>query len=234
MEELKHQLEEERRRSRRRSSVLFAMLLVAIAGWAGPALSRTMVPYVFSPNTPARASEINANFAALASAIDDQAAILNMRIDAVEARNSSLVPAGTIAFFATSVCPIGWTYFSPATGRFIVGTSTIRTVGGTVGEAMTDLEERTHRHSIAHRHEWSSFNSANRIWQSYTSSAAGSARSVLVNWGSGIGNNSGRFPLEYTEGSGSLYTGDPSIQESGEAGTGTIAPYLQLLACQKD
>lgn len=230
IEELKTELERERRRSR---GLWLLTVVIVVIGWAGPALSRTTVPYIFSPNTPARASEINANFATLAGAIDDVDASLTQRLQALEARNDSLVPTGAIAFFAADHCPAGWTAHTDAEGRFIVGAHRSGTIGGTVGDAMNDLQNLAHSHTIAHRHEWAHYISGTRTWSSYNSATPGASRITIVDWGSGIGNNSGRFPLEFETGAGSLYTGDPSIASSGAATTSDIAPYLQLLACRK-
>lgn len=223
-------------RRKRRRAWMVAVIAVVLA-WATPALSRTTVPYIFSPNTPARASEINANFAAVANAIDAVDTVTDARLDALETRLSAVesrddfVPSGTIAFFGTAACPAGWSEHAGSRGRYIVAMPAGGTVNGTIGSPMSNRQDRTHDHSIAHRHEWANFNSGNRAWQSYRSTTGG--RSVIVDWGGGIGNNSGRYPLEYETGSGSLYTGDPTTSNSGAASTSDIAPYIQLLACQK-
>lgn len=226
---LKTELERERRKRRR--AWLFAIAVIAMS-WAGPALSVTQVPYIFSPNTPARASEINANFAALANAIDSVEAMVQARLSALETR-PDFVPAGTIAFFATAICPAGWTAYQPLEGRYVVGVTQGGSTEEAMGIALSDLEDREHIHSISHRHEWSHYNSGTRTWSSFKSANLGTSRSLIADWGSGIGNNSGRYPLEYEEGEGSLYTGDPTVAQSGVAKASDIAPYIQLLACQR-
>ena len=98
------------KRERRNRRVWMAATIAVVLAWATPALSRTRIPHIFAPNTPARASEINANFAAVADAIDT----VDMRVDDLAARLNAVegrddfVPSGTIAFFATTECPAGW------------------------------------------------------------------------------------------------------------------------------
>lgn len=233
--EANEELERERRKRRRAWTV--AAIAVVLA-WTAPAFSLTTVPYIFSPNTPARASEINANFAAVASAIDSVDTVTDARLDALETRLSAVetrddfVPTGTIAFFGTAACPPGWSEHAGSRGRYIVAMPSAGTVNGTVGSPMSNRQNLSHNHSISHRHEWARFNAGNRQWSTYLSTTPGSGRSVIVDWGGGIGNNSGRFPLESNR-TASLFTGDPTTANSGAASTSDIAPYIQLLACQK-
>jgi hypothetical protein len=51
-------------------------------------------------------------------------------------------------FFNDDQCPPGWTEFALARGRYIVGAVTIDGIGLTVGEALSDGEERIHDHLI--------------------------------------------------------------------------------------
>ncbi len=57
-------------------------------------------------------------------------------------------PSGLIAYFATT-CPTGWTEYTAARGRVVVGVPSAGTVAGTVGTAFTNLEDRTHSHSYS-------------------------------------------------------------------------------------
>ncbi len=71
---------------------------------------------------------------------------------------SSSIPANLVAYFngAVASIPSGWTEFTAARGRVIVGVPLSGTVGGTVGSALTNLENQTHAHTyttvIAHTH----------------------------------------------------------------------------------
>jgi len=60
--------------------------------------------------------------------------------------------AGIIALF-DGPCPSGWTEYTAAQGRVIVGVPAGGTVGATVGTALTDREDRTHTHTTPeHKH----------------------------------------------------------------------------------
>jgi len=60
-----------------------------------------------------------------------------------------LSPAGMVAFFpGLSSCPTGWVAATSVEGRMIVGTTTAANIGGTVGSALGDLEDRTHAHGF--------------------------------------------------------------------------------------
>ena len=70
----------------------------------------------------------------------------------------STAPANLIAYFngAVASIPSGWTEFTAARGRVIVGVPLSGTVGGSVGAAATDLEAlaRSHTHTgPSHQHE---------------------------------------------------------------------------------
>ena len=72
----------------------------------------------------------------------------------VHTSSSSKVPSGLIGYFATT-CPTGWTEYTAARGRVVVGTPLSGTNAGTVGTAYTNLEDRTHTHipsSTSHSH----------------------------------------------------------------------------------
>jgi hypothetical protein len=51
------------------------------------------------------------------------------------------VPAGLLAF-TTGTCPSGWAEYTPARGRYLVGLPVGGTNGGTVGTALTPVENR--------------------------------------------------------------------------------------------
>ncbi len=65
------------------------------------------------------------------------------------------IPANVIAYFngAVASIPSGWTEFTAARGRVIVGVPSGGTVGGTVGTALTNLQDLTHTHTgPSHQH----------------------------------------------------------------------------------
>jgi hypothetical protein len=62
-------------------------------------------------------------------------------------------PSGAILFFASATCPGGWSEYTAARGRYIVGLNPGGTLGGTSGTALSDLENRpagqhTHNYSV--------------------------------------------------------------------------------------
>jgi hypothetical protein len=59
----------------------------------------------------------------------------------------TIIPRGTMVMTITS-CPIGWSEWVSAQGYYLVTTPSGGTVGGTLGAPMSDLEDKTHKHSI--------------------------------------------------------------------------------------
>ena len=69
---------------------------------------------------------------------------------------SAGVPANVVAYFngAVASIPSGWTEFTAARGRVIVGVPLSGTGGGTVGTALTNLQDPTHTHTgPSHAHD---------------------------------------------------------------------------------
>lgn len=58
------------------------------------------------------------------------------------------VPPGAVMFFDLASCPEGWTEMTDAQGRTLVGLPSNGTLGGTVGSALGDRENRSHTHSV--------------------------------------------------------------------------------------
>ncbi len=57
------------------------------------------------------------------------------------------VPSRLIAFWTSSTPPAGWVEYTAARGRFIVGVPSGGTIAGTVGTALTNLQDKTHTHT---------------------------------------------------------------------------------------
>ncbi len=57
------------------------------------------------------------------------------------------VPSRLIAFWTFSTPPAGWVEYAAARGRFIVGVPSGGTIAGTVGTALTNLQDKTHTHT---------------------------------------------------------------------------------------
>lgn len=118
---------------------------------------------------------------------------------------SGTVPTGAVMFFNLSSCPSGWTALAAAQGRYLVGLSSGGALGGAVGTALTNSENRPtgeHVHPI------------------YIYGSGGDTARRIIK---GISYNASvelLQPSDVLPPAGSL--------------AGTNAPYLQLLVCQKD
>ena len=60
--------------------------------------------------------------------------------------DAGAIPAGLIALTA-STCPTGWTEYTAARGFALVGLPSGGTAAGTVGTALTNLQDKTHSHT---------------------------------------------------------------------------------------
>lgn len=131
---------------------------------------------------------------------------------------TGIIPAGQVAFFNLSSCPSGWTELTSARGRYIVGLPSAGTLAGTAGTALSNLESRAvgqHTHTITDPGHSHSF-----------------GYSVPTTDGSVLNTNLGTAPgVRTITGTQSAGTGI-TINNAGSV-SGTNAPYIQLLACQK-
>ncbi len=125
-------------------------------------------------------------------------------------------PQGAVMFFDRSDCPDGWSQFTEARGRYLVGLQQGGTLKGTSGTPLTDQEDRpvgqhTHNGTFNHTHPLT-------VITTTTGTTFG------VQWTFG--------------GSAFVQTGGTSggVLQIANAGTvpGTNAPYVQLRACRKD
>jgi len=127
------------------------------------------------------------------------------------------VPAGFVGFFNLSSCPAGWSELTAARGRYLVGLPSGGTLAGTKGTALSNLEDRPvgqHNHALndpGHYH------------------GVG-----MQNFDSGRGGpGGGGHQLFDQSGSTASATTQLTVNNAGSV-SGTNAPYLQLLVCQKD
>ena len=126
------------------------------------------------------------------------------------------IPSGAVMHFNLAACPLGWTELIAARGRYLVGLPLGGTLAGTVGTALSNLEDRPvgqHSHGVTdpgHSHN-----------QTATANTPLSFRVVGTSFG-----NTADAPMA------SAATGI-SINNAG-AVTGTNAPMIQLLTCQKN
>lgn len=125
------------------------------------------------------------------------------------------IPSGSVMYTVSATCPTGWSEFTAARGRYIVGVPLGGTVSSTVGTALSNSENRAagaHAHDITdpgHYHTTHGY-------------------SVPTSDGGGIagGGNPVGGPTTDTKTTGI------TVNSTGTT-AGTNAPYIQLIACQK-
>lgn len=159
------------------------------------------------------------------------------------------VPSGAVMFFNLGSCPSGWHSFGGANGRYIVGGGSI---GTSVGQALGNGENRP---AGAHTHNLGS-SSLMQLWHNHTgntgtpspgglpssvvtgvqtqnlyivqnaSGQTGSYHNLVTGVNTGNTNHTHQIPQQTF--SGILPT------DQNNAPSGTNAPYIQLLPCEKD
>ena len=128
-------------------------------------------------------------------------------------------PKNLIAFTTDSVAPTGWAEYTAARGRYIVGVPSAGTIAGTIGSAMTNLQDLTHTHtSASHTHTGPSHS------HSITNPNADYAHG-----GATVADG----PAASTGADGTGATGATTPGTGGTAVTSTIAPHIQLFTLQK-
>ncbi|EOY4907151.1 hypothetical protein ACP54H_000296 [Vibrio alginolyticus] len=114
-------------------------------------------------------------------------------------------PAGAVVAFNDKVCPSGWRVMESAKGRYIVGVNSPENILATVGNALSDFENRptgNHTHNLV---------AQQRVRANYTPGGRGD-----IDW------------YEHT-----YSTTNPNPQKGMTFVDGTNAPYIQLLVCEK-
>ena len=158
----------------------------------------------------------------------------------------------------------GWSdYSATAGGRYIVATPTSGTTGGTVGAAMTNLQNKTHLHTgpshthtgpshthtgPSHTHDVPFKFDANGFYQA---TPAGDTFNItqfasIAGWNPGASGTTwmhrttaagtgatGADGTGATGAAGTGATGSDGTQNTGSGSTGDFAPYIQLLAMKK-
>lgn len=124
-----------------------------------------------------------------------------------------VVPAGAVLFFNLPVCPAGWTELTAARGRYLLGLPGAGALGAAVGTALSDRENRA---AGKHGHAITDPGHSHTVQDPHT-----------------IGLGAGPYPYGAAS---SLETGNSTtgitVNES-DGASGTNAPYLQFLVCQK-
>lgn len=151
---------------------------------------------------------------------------------------------GLVAFFNLRSCPIGWREFSDVHGRYIVGIGPKGALGKTVGKELRDSEERIvgkHIHPIspAKEHSHTISGAGSHTHGIHRTNNAPKGSGVYVDIGSmGSPNNESHAnglstSPNHTHALSSAGDHTHETTSSGEV-NGTNAPYIQLLACEKE
>lgn len=182
--------------SKRRLMGVGALLVLGSAIAVAAPLSG--VPHTFSQGQVISAEQVNNNFQAVINGIND--------VDA-------LFPSGTVMMFDLDNCPVGWSAFQDAQGRYLLGKQPAGQLGQQVGTPLTDGENRAagdHTHGMQHRH---------------------------IGAGSPGPGNAGNGRLVYSDIPGAAYPSfDANRTDTDGIGTpaGTNAPYIQLTVCRRN
>ena len=143
-------------------------------------------------------------------------------------RDGLVVPAHAILFTPSTSCPTGYAEYTTLRGRYVVGLGATGTSAATVGTALTDRENRAvgrHAHTQAsHGHGVTDPGHTHGIDNS-SSTDGGDGN------GPRTGNHMNVQSSSSTTGL-SIDATTPRISNQGDV-AGTNAPYVQLLACQK-
>jgi Collagen triple helix repeat (20 copies) len=137
----------------------------------------------------------------------------------------AIAQTGAVMFFNLASCPAGWFEYTNARGRYLVGVRPGGALGTFVGAALENVEERAvgeHTHGVsqsAHVHGPST------DWGFAGAATEGTTRRPIFDFKPDDGGNP---QVNITAGGTASFT----IANAGII-SGTPAPYLQLLVCQK-
>jgi len=144
---------------------------------------------------------------------------------------SAMVPAGAVMFFDDTSCPTGWSELTAARGRAVVGLPSGGTLAGTIGTALTNVENRAHSHSV----NPSAVNTSSDGSHSHTTgeptqkgAVALTAGSIFIDYGEANHLHS------VSTASNHNHSVNIPLTNSTNAQTGDVIPYIQLLTCKKD
>ncbi|XOB41868.1 MAG: MopE-related protein [Candidatus Nealsonbacteria bacterium] len=155
-----------------------------------------------------------------------------LREDGVE------ILSGMISAF-TGACPTGWTEYTAARGRTIVGTPSGGTNEGTVGTALTNLGTRTITDVSSHYHSVNPPNTSTNTTGAHTHTyQAVAVTSVTGKYAGDYGTHIATLPT-YNTGSAGNHSHTVNIApfnsaSSGVASVDVTMPYIQLTYCKKN
>lgn len=139
---------------------------------------------------------------------------------------------GSIVFYNGTSCPTGYNEVTGARGRTVVGLPAAGTLAGTVGTALTNLEDRTHTHTgpshthtytdvIAHTHSVS-------MWLE----GAGTAGRAILSTTNNYASQTSMSGAALTTGIATGTTAASGTGATGTAATSNVIPYVQYIVCE--
>jgi hypothetical protein len=157
------------------------------------------------------------------------------------------VPSAVIAYSTSGSCPAGWSEYTAARGRYLVGLVAGGTNEGAVGTALTNTENRAvgqHAHLVIGTHTHAQNAHGHTVSGSGTHghSETGS-ETVSADAGGSTITTAGGVTTTGASTTGFIVGAATAVNQSATTGitvdntgavAGTNAPYIQLLACRKD
>jgi hypothetical protein len=224
----------------RRANRWWLRIVTATAIAGAGAMAQASVPTTWIKGQSLTAADLNQNFVSL----DQRLGTLESAAQSLASQVSQLqeaVAPGAVVFFNLAACPAGWSALVTAQGRYVVGLAPGGTVAAAVGTALSDQENRA---TGQHSHTVSDPGHSHGIADPGHSHGPASGGAFLANFinnapvnvpmGGGYGFAQAATTQGATTGVSvqSAMTG-ASINAAGSV-AGTNAPYIQLLACQKN
>lgn len=169
---------------------------------------------------------------------------------------SVAIPTGAVMPFNLTSCPSGWSDYTAASGRYIVGLPSGGTLAGTTGTALTNAENRAvgqHNHtgttnahlhtlpSLAHTHSITDPGHAHNEYSAHNDSvASGSGTDIYQNTttknSATTSSTTGISVASASPGIGQTESDLGISFTTANSGSvaGTNAPYIQLRMCSKN
>lgn len=143
--------------------------------------------------------------------------------------------SGGVMFYDSTSCPAGWSEYTPARGRTVVGLPDGGNLNGTVGSALADQENRAHNHGFTipsgnHTHSVNPPLTGTQYFGSTERSIVNPTADFFDRWiiNQSSHNHGVNIP-NFSSGSAGIHDHATNNQY-----TSQVMPYLQLLACEKD
>jgi len=135
---------------------------------------------------------------------------LNVATGKVQEGGNALISAGTIIFYDGTSCPSGWSEYTAARGRFIVGVPDGGTLEGTAaGSPLTDLQST----GLIHKHTADPASAAtSSVGSNNVSTSGGDCPNIIIN----------------------SHSHTIDLAATASTNNGDNLPYIQLLICQKN